>query len=830
MGQKREIRSIAILLGGLLSIIILYQLDMIHKNLFIVTNFLSFHMALELLSVAVAFAIALQGWLIFPHTLSKHRLFISAAFLSMGIFDFFHVLTYEGMPFFLTANSSHSAIWFWIVARLTLAFSLLAVYSQEDLVINKRFRNYTFALFSLYSLVISFVIFTFSDKLPLLIIQGVGLSSLKKGIEYFICFLFLCTIILIFEKYRAYKKKEYLPLIIALSLSFYSELIFTLYNHMYDWMNLLGHFFKVGSYYFFLKGIYVATIEKPYLEQKQIQKALEESEHRLNTIVNMVPTGITITNTEGKHLFINQAAKKMFGIFSYDEIHRNRIKTLAGKPYPEEKQAINQVKATGESVYDVMYKLEQLNGEHRILSMNAVPIFDKNQEMVQIINSITDMTEQIETQNKVNFLAYFDELTGLPNRFHLKKQLSERLESECSFSLLVINLNRFKHINESLGRQIGDLFLIEAANRLQAFASDQGMTTIRLTGDEFALLCDTCDSNDCGKVDLCAKQIVDLFHSPFIIKGLRMRVHVTVGATFSTAAANIDELLNQAMMAITEARKMNRSIMIYKSEMEQKAYEQLVLENELSQAIERKQLSLHYQPQIDLQTGQLVGAEALIRWHHPKKGMISPATFIPLAESTGLILPIGTWVIEEACRQLRQWLDDGLPNMRISVNLSLRQFFQNDLTEVVSNALQSYRLQPDQLELEITESMTLNLDLALKKLHKLKTLGVQIAVDDFGTGYSSLSYLHQFPVDRLKIDQSFVQHLFVEKHGEAIVETILSMGQNLGLELIAEGVETEEQMAFLKQHHCHQVQGYYISKPLPAKEFSQLVRNRELSK
>ncbi|WP_100403501.1 bifunctional diguanylate cyclase/phosphodiesterase [Bacillus sp. FJAT-42315] len=830
MGRKHEIRSIVILTGGLLSIVMLYQLNMIYKDLFIVTNFLSFHTALELLSIAVAFAVALQGWLIFPHTLSKHRLFISAAFLSIGIFDLFHVLTYKGMPFFLTESSSQNATWFWIVARLTLAISLLAIYSREDQITNKRFRNHTFALFSLYSLVISFIIFTFSDKLPLLVIHGVGLTPLKKGIEYFVCFLFLFTIILIFEKYRDSKKKEYLPLIIALSLSLYSELIFTLYNHVYDWMNLLGHVFKVSSYYFFLKGIYVATIEKPYLEQKQIQKALEESEHRLNTIVNMVPTGITITNTEGKHLFINHAAKKVFGIFSDGQIHPSRFKTLAGKPYPEEKQAINLVKATGEAVYDVMYKLEQLNGEHRILSVNSAPIFDKNQKIVQIINSITDMTEQIEAQNKVNFLAYYDELTGLPNRFYLKKQLSERLESGCGFSLLVINLNRFKHINESLGRQIGDLFLIEAANRLQAFASDQGMTAVRLTGDEFAILCDTCDSNDCGKVDMCAKQIVDLFHPPFIVKGLRMRVQVTVGATFSTAAADIDELLNQAMMAITEARKMNRSIMIYRSDMEQKAYEQIVLEHDLSQAIERKQLSLHYQPQIDLETGQLVGAEALIRWHHPEKGMISPATFIPLAESTGLILPIGTWVIEEACRQLRQWLDDGLPTMRISVNLSLRQFFQNDLTQVVSNALTSCRLQPDQLELEITESMTLNLELALKKLNKLKKLGVQIAVDDFGTGYSSLSYLHQFPVDRLKIDQSFVQHLFVEKHGEAIVETILSMGQNLGLELIAEGVETEEQMTFLKHHHCHQVQGYYISKPLPAEEFSQLVRNRELSK
>ncbi|WP_338753233.1 EAL domain-containing protein [Bacillus sp. FJAT-52991] len=828
MSRKQAIRSIILLMGGLLSIVILYQLSKTNQNFFIVNSFLSFHMALELLSIAIAFSISLQGWLIFPHTLSRHRLFISAAFLSIGLFDLFHVLTYEGMPFFLIESSSHNATWFWLISRFTLAISLLTIFSQEDKRINKNFRNYTFLIFVLYSLVISFVIITSSEKLPLLIIEGVGLTPLKRGIEYFICFLFLCTIIFIFKRHPKDKKKEYFPLIIALSLSLFSELLFTLYNHVYDWMNLLGHLFKMTSYYFFLKGIYITTIESPYLEQKQIQKALEKSKHRLNTIVNMVPTGITITDTEGKQLFVNDAAKKILGIFSYDQIHPSRFKTLAGKPYPEHKQAIHQVKSTGKSVYDVIYKLEQLDGQYRILSINAAPIFDEKQEIIQIIHSITDMTEQIEAQHKVNFLAYYDELTGLPNRFYLKKQLSDRIESGHTFCLFVINLNRFKHINESLGRQIGDLFLIEASERLKTLVSEHDATVVRLTGDEFAILCDECDTQDRQKMERLAYKIVNLFQTPMISKGLKMRITVTVGVTVSMKATDTEQILNQAIMAISEARKNNRSIAIYKSDMEQKAYEQLVLEHDLSQAIERKQLSLYYQPQIDLQTGKLVGAEALIRWEHPEKGMISPATFIPLAEHTGLILPIGTWVIEEACRQLRQWLDEGLPTMRISVNLSLRQFFQNDLTKIVSHALESCNLQPDQLELEITESMTLNIELALKKLHKLKSLGVQIAVDDFGTGYSSLSYLHQFPVDRLKIDQSFIQRLFIEKSSEAIVETILSMGKHLGLELIAEGVETEEQMEFLKQLHCQQVQGYYISKPLPAEDFFQLVRNREL--
>ncbi|WP_203363955.1 EAL domain-containing protein [Bacillus sp. REN10] len=826
MGRKKEIYSVFILIGSLLSIVFLYQLSRTGQHLFIVNSFLSFHTALELLSIAVAFSISLQGWLIFLHTLSRHRLFISAAFLSISIFDLFHVLTYKGMPFFLIESSSHNATWFWLISRFTLAISLLLIFLQDDKKINKKFRNTTFFLFISYSLIVSFIIMTSSEKLPLLIIEGVGLTPVKKGIEYFICFLFLCTILLIFKKYSKDKNKEYFPLIIALSLSLFSELIFTLYNHVYDWMNLLGHLFKMTSYYFFLKGIYMTTIERPYLEQKQIQKALEESEHRLNTVVNMVPTGIMITDAEGKYLFINDAAKNILDVFSYDQIHPSRFKTLYGEPYPENKQVIHQVKSTGASVYDVMYKLEQTNGKDQILSINAAPIFNEKQEIVQIIHSITDMTEQIETQNKVNFLAYYDELTGLPNRFYLKKQLSERIESGHFFCLFVINLNRFKQINESLGRQIGDLLLIETSERLKTLVSEQQATVVRLTGDEFAILCDACDTQNRQKIEQLAYKIVNLFQTPMISKGLNMRITVTVGVTVSMQAKDTEQMLNQAIMAISEARKNNRSIAIYKADMEQKAYEQLVLEHDLSQAIELKQLSLYYQPQIDLQTGKLVGAEALIRWYHPEKGMISPATFIPLAEKTGLILPIGTWVIEEACRQLRQWMDEGLPPMRISVNLSLKQFFQNDLTQIVSNVLKSFNLQPEQLELEITESMTLNIDLALKKLNKLKSLGVQIAVDDFGTGYSSLSYLHQFPVDRLKIDQSFIQRLFIEESSEPIVETILSMGKHLGLELIAEGVETEEQMEFLKQLHCKEIQGYYISKPLPAENFCQFVQNR----
>ncbi|WP_100330309.1 bifunctional diguanylate cyclase/phosphodiesterase [Bacillus xiapuensis] len=834
MTRKLEARTLAIFLIGLLVIIGLHSSPLLFMNDFNSSNFLLFHTILELLSVSVALSIAMQGWFIFPHTLSQHRLFIAALFFAIGIFDVFHTLSYQGMPDFWSEASVQKSTCFWIAARITLATSLLLILSRKDRKISKTFRNRVFLLSIIYSMTISFIILFYSDHLPLLATDDNGPTALKKGMEYGISFLLFGAALIVMKNYKTTRNKDLLPLLLALGFGLYSEWIFTLYKNAYDLNSLLGHLFKVISYGCFLKYLYAVTIERPYLEQNGMQKAIKESEKQLKTIVNTVPNGIAITDDTGKPLFINKAAGSLLGLSQTAAADPNVTKDnqplpfLDGSHIPLDRHTFIQLKETGKPVYDVICKINQADGRERILSVNSAPIYDEDSQKMQVINSLTDITEQTEAQKRINYLAYYDQLTGLPNRIYFKKIIAEKLEeapvSGKSLGLIAFNLNRFKLVNESLGSSIGDLFLKNIATRLQRFAEEHQLTVARLNGDEFGLLSDISDGDTLKEL---AKEAVALIKKPMIAKGIKFRISASAGISCSSKAKDTEQLLKQAAMAISETRKQNAKILVYHPDMDREAYELLMLENDLHRAIERTQLSLHYQPQINLQTGKLIGAEALIRWNHPDKGIISPGTFIPIAEDTGLIVPIGKWVIEEACRQLRSWIDEGLPAIRISVNLSLRQFFQEDLVDIVANALQTWRIDPHYFELEITESMTLNMDRALKTLKKLKGLGVQIAVDDFGTGYSSLSYLHRFPVDRLKIDQSFIRNLFVEASSEAIVETIISMGHHLGLGLIAEGVETREQVAFLQQHPCQHIQGYYISKPLPAKEFQHLLEKGE---
>ena len=326
-----------------------------------------------------------------------------------------------------------------------------------------------------------------------------------------------------------------------------------------------------------------------------------------------------------------------------------------------------------------------------------------------------------------------------------------------------------------------------------------------------------------------AKQINELVQQPLIAKGFKFHIDATMGiSVYNDEIEDGKHFLQTATIAFNEAKKNKQPFVFYHRDTKKKIYENIILENELRHAIEKEELILHYQPQVNLENGKLMGLEALIRWNHPEKGMIPPGKFIPLAEESGLIVPIGKWVLEEACRQMKAWLNQGYPCTRISINLSMRQFFQDDLVEIVAACLAKHRLEPHYIELEITESMTMDVDRAISMLKKFKELGVRIAIDDFGTGYSSFSNLHLFPVDQLKIDQSFIRNLSIDQANEAIVGTIISLGRHLKLELMAEGVETKEQADFLSNRSCHGIQGYLISRPLPAREIEMLFLNETL--
>ena len=446
-----------------------------------------------------------------------------------------------------------------------------------------------------------------------------------------------------------------------------------------------------------------------------------------------------------------------------------------------------------------------------------------------------------EAEKRILHMAYYDDLTGLPNRalFHdrLQQSLAHSERYKGNSAILFLDLDNFKRINDTLNHSVGDLLLKAVAERLSKYiriadtVARQGVkassnTVARLGGDEFTVLLTEINSlQDAAKV---AQRILNSLSVPFRLDGHEVFVSGSIGiAVYPFDGEDMDSLLRNADTAMYHAKNQGKNnFQFYKQSMNATAFERLTMENDLRKAVERNELILYYQPKMDIRTGKIIAVEALLRWNHPDKGLLAPAEFISLAEETGLIIPIGEWVLKTACNQNKVWQrpGSGFTRIAVSVNLSGQQFKQEGVVKVIEKVLHDSLLGPEYLELEITESVIMkNAEIIITMFHNLKNMGVQLSMDDFGTGYSSFSYLKRFPLDIIKIDRSFIKDISEKNEDAAIVKAIIAMAHTLKLRVVAEGVETEQQLELLRKLGCDEMQGYLLSTPLPADEIPEFL-------
>ncbi|MGD0506166.1 MAG: EAL domain-containing protein [Terriglobales bacterium] len=557
----------------------------------------------------------------------------------------------------------------------------------------------------------------------------------------------------------------------------------------------------------------------------------KSAEEKYRAIFQDAVVGIFQTTPEGRTLSANQAMAQMHGYDSPGEM-TGKVSDVARQILASPSQLQESARALEEkdAATDVEVEVHGKNDVNRWCLANVRAVRGTDGKILRYEGTVQDITERRKAEEQVRYLAYYDALTSLPNRTLLYDRLAKAMATarrrQEKVALLLLNLDRFKTINDSLGRSVGDLLLKQTAERLKKWSREQD-TLARLDGDEFVIVVNAV--KDVADAAVAADRLMKALSTEFKVQGHLLSVSCSVGISiFPDHGSDSEALIRNADAAMYCAKDHGRNnLQFFTQDMNDRAVERLTLENGLRLALEREELFLEYQPQVDLATGRIIGAEALLRWCHPELGLVPPGKFIPIAENSGLIIPIGEWVLRTVCAQARQWQDDGLAPMPVAVNVSAVQFRQECFLQVIRNVLDETGLPPQYLELELTESLLLSTaDVMLSELQQLKDMGLKLSIDDFGTGYSSLSYLRHLPVYKLKIDRSFVQAMTVDRDNAAITATIISMARTLNLKVIAEGVETEQQMLLLRASNCDEAQGYYFSKALAAGDFAEKIRRR----
>lgn len=555
------------------------------------------------------------------------------------------------------------------------------------------------------------------------------------------------------------------------------------------------------------------------------RKSHEYKLHQYATVFKTLGEGVFITDANANIISVNPAFTTITGYTSEEMIGKTPKVLSSGR---QDKEFYVQM-------WDTLHKEGEWQGEMWNRKKNGqffpewltiTTNLDEKGKLLNYIGVFSDISTIKKTEDDLRFLAHHDPLTGLPNRILLQEHLEHALEhahkTNGKIALLFLDLDRFKEVNDSLGHPLGDLLLQKVANQLLQTVHDEDMVA-RPSGDEFVILLENVKSSN--KVALVAQKILTALNHPEKVEEHDITMTASIGIAISpTDGADTIALFKNADTALYRAKDKGRnSFEFYSEDMGVSSLETLYLNTALNTALQKEQFTLYYQPQIDAQTGNAIGAEALVRWNSPDMGLVSPLRFIPLVEDTGLIVPLGEWILHKACTQMKQWIDKGIALDHVAVNISGRQLSHNYIVDTIKNILRETRLDPKYLELEITESVIMKDEHYVAMLNELKSLGLRISIDDFGTGYSSLSRLKNLPIDKLKIDKSFIDGIPGDEDDNKIVQVIIGLANGLNLNLIAEGVETSQQKDFLLKQGCKHIQGYLYSKPLPPKEFEEWI-------
>ena len=606
---------------------------------------------------------------------------------------------------------------------------------------------------------------------------------------------------------------------------------------------VLASALRGGMIYITLSAIaflyYVATIELArFLGANRLRlllatQELAEQNFRFDTALANMSHGLCMFDSQRRLLVWNRRFCEIFNIppevLSQGITIRKLIELSATRGnYPH--RSVDDIVAENEARLDsgVVTHSRRVLPDGRIIALSHQPVMGGGAVVI-----FEDVTDREKAEERARFLATHDDLTRLPNRWLFAQAVNDAIKAGHRyghlFAVMFMDLDRFKNINDTLGHAAGDVLLLETAKRLKECVRESDVIA-RIGGDEFLILLR--EVSDVAPAATVARKILAAVVKPVIVHGHECRITASIGISmFPTDALDEESLIKNADAAMYVAKQDGRNgFRFHFQDITTQSIERLTLEASLRGALERNELLLHYQPKQDLRQGGISGVEALLRWQHPDLGLLPPARFIPLAEETGLIVPIGKWVIETACVQNVAWQRQGLPALRVAVNLSPRQFADPGLLRDIDAALGNSGMAPELLELEITESMVMqNVERATRVLKAIKGLGVMLAIDDFGTGYSSMSLLKKFPIDVLKIDRSFVREITSNSEDKAIADAIIALGRALDLTIVAEGVETAEQEALLRAHRCDQVQGYLISRPVSANEFAAFMANHTLA-